>query len=511
MESKPKICVSICEPGITEIADALIVAAPLADVIELRLDCLDHSSLNENPRALNELLRNASKPTIVTFRPASQGGDKELSLERRMSFWRHIGSSPESFLDLEYDLASTPNLFDSVNAPDWTRVICSHHDFGGVPADVEGLYRQMAGTQARILKIAFQAEDAIDCLPIFRLLEIARNDGRELIAIGMGSPGLMTRILGPSRGSFLTYAARDNETTTAPGQISARELREIYRIDQIDSQTEIFGVVGKPVSHSLSPRIHNAAFEATGKNAVYIPFEVQDLHAFIRRMVLEETREIKWNLRGLSVTAPHKSAVVQYLDWIEPAARELGAVNTIRINDDGLSGFNTDAAAFLRPLLAALGSLTGLRCAVIGTGGAASAAVWALNASEAKVTVFGRTLEKADLLAKRFEVEPRQLEKTTFEDFDVVVQATPLGTSGSLQTESPVSARELRGARLAYDLVYNPSETEFIRQARAATCKTLGGAEMFLAQAAEQFRIWTGSDAPAEIMRKALMQALTEK
>lgn len=493
-------------------AEGLIVAAPLADVIELRVDCLDQSSIDENFQALNQLLRKVSKPTILTFRPASQGGDKELADERRLSFWQHERPGGESLLDIEYDLASTPGLFDQVDDGDWNRVICSHHDFGGVPADVEGLYRQMADTQARILKIAFQAHDAIDCLPIFRLLEIARNDGRELIAIAMGNPGLMTRILGPCRGSFLTYAARDNETTTAPGQITARELRKIYRIDKIDLQTEIFGIIGQPVSHSLSPRVHNAAFEVSGKNAVYIPFEVRDLPAFIRRMVHQETREIEWNLRGLSVTAPHKSTVTQYLDWIEPAARELGAVNTILLTNDVLSGFNTDAAGFLRPLIEALGSLSGLRCAVIGTGGAARAAVWALKSREAEVTVLGRTPEKVAMLAKRFEVDSRELQNATFQDFDVVVQATPLGTCGSLQFDTPVFANKLRGARLAYDLVYNPSETEFLRQAKAANCQTLGGTEMFLAQAAEQFRIWTGSDdAPAEVMRKAFKGALIEK
>ncbi len=492
-------------------AEALIVAAPLADVVELRLDCLDQAGIVENLRTLNNLLSNSSKPAILTFRPASQGGYQELSDENRLRFWRFERPEADTFLDLELDLATNPASIEDVRLLNWDRVICSYHNFDGVPSDLESLYEQMASTQARILKIAVQADDAIDCLAIFRLLERAQQDERELIAIAMGEAGMMTRILGPPRGSFLTYAARDNETSTAPGQVSARELRDVYRINKIDLQTEIFGVVGSPVSHSLSPRIHNAAFEFTGMNAVFIPFEVRDLPSFIRRMVHQRTREIAWNLRGLSVTAPHKQTVMNYLDRTDPAAREVGAVNTILINDDGLSGYNTDVTGFIQPLLEALGSLNGLRGAVIGTGGAASAGVYALKSGGAEVTAFGRSPEKLALFAKRFDVESGPVETADFQGFDVVVNATPLGTSGKLQSETPVFTNQLRGARLAYDLVYNPSETEFLRQAKTAGCETLGGTEMFLAQAAEQFRIWTGSTAPSEVMRTAFKQALTDK
>jgi 3-dehydroquinate dehydratase/shikimate dehydrogenase len=511
MESKPTICVSICERNIGAIAEALAAAGPLADMFELRLDCLDQSHLSESFLALNDLLSKASKPIILTYRPAHQGGYQELSDESRHSFWRFDFPRADAFVDMEFELAQNPSFFDGLKPPDWNRVICSHHDFIGQPADLDGLYDQMAGTQARILKIAYQADDAVDCLPIFHLLERAHQDGRKLIAIAMGEAGLMTRILGPSRGSFITYAARDNETTTAPGQISAGELREVYRIDKIDLHTEIFGVIGSPVSHSLSPKLHNAAFESVKKNAVYIPFEVRDLPAFIRRMVHPLTREINWNLRGLSVTAPHKSTVTQHLDRIEPAALEIGAVNTILIDDNGLSGFNTDVIGFISPLLQRLGNLNGARCAVIGTGGVARAAVWALKSHGADISVFGRTPLHVGLLAEKFGVEPGQVENAQFQGFDVVVNATPLGTAGRLQSQTPVLADQLSGARLAYDLVYNPLETEFLRQAKAANCQTLGGIEMFLAQAKEQFRIWTGAEAPSEVMHIALEAALSDK
>jgi 3-dehydroquinate dehydratase/shikimate dehydrogenase len=340
------------------------------------------------------------------------------------------------------------------------------------------------------------------------LLVRAREDGREMIAIAMGDAGVATRILGPSRGAFLTYASSENESATAPGQITARDLRDVYRVGKLDRQTEIFGLVGSPVSHSLSPRLHNAAFEATGANAVYIPFEVRDLPAFIRRMAHPHTREIDWKLSGLSVTAPHKLAVMEQLDWIEPVAREIGAVNTILIDGKGLSGYNTDVIGFIGPLVEKLGDLSGLRCAVIGTGGAANAAVWALRNKDAQVTVFGRTKERATALARKFGADSRELEEGRFDGFDLVVNATPLGTAGEFQSQTPVDAAQLRGARVAYDLVYNPIETQFLREARGAGCQTLGGLAMLVAQAIEQFRLWTGITAPEGVMRAAAQRAL---
>jgi 3-dehydroquinate dehydratase / shikimate dehydrogenase len=504
MEFKPPVvCVSICERSISAVEQALPKAATFADLLEIRLDCLDQSHIPESFRDLDDVLKKSPRPTIITYRPAQQGGKQEVDNKARLNFWLFNRPVADSFLDIEFDLARAPHLFEYCGTLDWNRVICSHHDFIGVPADLDQLYTAMSQTRARILKIAVQADDAIDCLPVFHLLERARRDGRPMIGIAMGDAGIATRILGPSRGGFLTYASREDESATAPGQTSARELREIYRIDKIDGETEIFGLIGLPVPHSLSPLIHNSAFEATKKNAVYIPFEVRDLPAFIRRMVHPRTREIEWKLRGLSVTAPHKSAVMNHLDWIEPSAKQIGAVNTVLIDENGLSGYNTDEIGFIRPLLERLGSLRGLCCAVIGAGGVASAAVWALEKEGARVTVFGRKPERAASLAKRFGVEGRGLDAARFEGFDVVVNATTLGTAGQFQSQSPAAAAQLRGARLAYDLVYNPLETQFLREAREGGCDTLGGMEMFVAQAAEQFRLWTGLDAPKNVMRKA--------
>jgi 3-dehydroquinate dehydratase / shikimate dehydrogenase len=502
-----KICVPICVARASELPQAIARAAEIADIIELRLDCLHEAEFYFAQSILGPLIVNARVPIILTIRSSEQGGRTSLNLDQRSRLWISLRAIAENCLsDFELDLVQDARR---VGGPaDWSKIICSYHDFAGVPSDLEKIYEQMAATPAQILKIAVQADDATDCLPVFRLLERARREGREMIAIAMGPAGIMTRILGPSRGSFLTYGSLDDESATAPGQLTARELREGYRIDRIDRQTEILGIMGQPVGHSLSPHIHNAAFVAAGVNAVYLPFEVRDAVSFMRRMAHPRTRELDWNLRGLSVTAPHKSVVMDQLDRIDPAAKEIGAVNTVVFQDEELRGYNTDAPGFIAPLRAAFGSLRGARCAIIGAGGGARAALWALRNEGAGVTLFVRDPDGASSVALEFGVDCRQLAGARLNQFEIVINATPLGTRGEYAEQTPATAEQLGGVRLAYDLVYNPIETRFLRAASAVGCETLSGLEMLIAQAVEQFKLWTGQDPNAEVMRAATQHAL---
>ena len=503
-----KICVPVCVARASELAPAIARAAEVADIIELRLDCLLASELDSVKSILGPLIGKAEAPIILTMRNSEQGGRVLLNLDQRSQFWSSLGATAENCLkDFELDLAQEYTRYADKRM-DWSKIICSYHDFAGVPSDLEKIYEQMAATEARILKIAVQADDATDCLPVFHLLERAQREGREMIAIAMGPAGIMTRILGPSRGSFLTYGSLDDESATAPGQLTARELREVYRIDRIDRQTEVVGIMGKPVGHSLSPHIHNTAFAAGGVDAVYLPFEVRDAVSFMRRMVRPGSRELDWNLRGLSVTAPHKSVVMDQLDWIDPAAKEIGAVNTIVVLDDELHGYNTDAPGFIAPLRNAFGSLKGARCAIIGAGGGARAALWALRNEGADITLFVRDPDKASSVAMEFGVVCRQLAGARLNQFEIVINAMPLGTRGEYAEQTPATAEQLGGVRLAYDLVYNPIDTRFLREADAVGCDTLSGLEMLIAQAVEQFKLWTGQYPNAEIMRAAAQRAL---
>jgi 3-dehydroquinate dehydratase/shikimate dehydrogenase len=496
-----------------DLPDAVRLACEVADIVELRLDCLSQVELSRAADEIRAIRKSIDRPMILTLRTAEQGGRRQITAAERLDFRLQNSPSDVEYWDVELDLASALKQREQegddvvgMGLVDWARTICSHHDFGGVPADLDSIYEQMTVTKSRILKIAVQVDDAIDCLRLFKLLERSLADGREMIAIGMGDGGIMTRILGPSRGSFLTYGSLEEESATAPGQITARDLRDLYRIDQIDHDTRIFGIIGHPVSHSLSPKIQNAAFAAAKLNAVYIPFEVRDVVQFVRRMVRPKTRELDWSLGGLSVTAPHKSMVMQALDWIDPASREIGAVNTIVVQDDQLLGYNTDAAGFIAALRGEFNATRDAHCAVVGAGGAARACVWALKQEGALVTVFARDESKAEFVAESFDVSSRRFPPANFGGFDVVINAMPLGTRGEHEHETIATAEQLRGVRLAYDLVYNPAETRFLREAKKAGCKSLGGIEMLLAQAVEQFKLWTNTEPDLEAMRRAALR-----
>ncbi|HET9525498.1 MAG TPA: shikimate dehydrogenase [Pyrinomonadaceae bacterium] len=491
-----RICVAVCEKTVAALESAAVRASESADVVELRVDCL--GAVEDLQRVLDRL----SRPVILTFRPSQQGGHRELDHEARQSFWKTAART--EWWDLEADLASEVVL---ATHADWSNVIVSHHDFSGVPKDLTKVYERLAATPARVLKIAVHADDIVDCIPVFQLLDRARTEGRHLIAIAMGNAGLPTRILGPSRGSFLTYAALAEERATAPGQITTQKLRSVYHVDTIDQETMICGLVGLPVMHSVSPHMHNAVFRAAGINGVYLPLEVRDVQSFFKRMVHPRTREIEWKLRGLSVTAPHKSKVLESLDWIEPDAKQIGAVNTVVVDNDKLRGFNTDASGFIEPLLKVMGSLRGLRSAVIGAGGAARAATWALLKNEANVTIFARNVEKAHALGKEFDVSYASLSDASYAGYDLVINATPLGSGESID-QAPATAEQLAGAGCVYDLVYNPIETRLLKEACKADCKTVRGLEMLVAQAKNQFELWTGQSPSSTEMYESAAAAL---
>jgi 3-dehydroquinate dehydratase/shikimate dehydrogenase len=501
-----QVCIPVCESSVEQMRRSAVRAAQSGELVELRLDCLNPIELSAVMQQIDNWLPSVGRPVILTLRPYGQGGPRSLDRAFRLDFFKK--RSAADLLDIEMDLVLSPEGRETL---DWQRVICSHHDFAGTPPDLDQIYAQMADSPARILKITVQANDITDCLALFHLLDRARKDGRQMIAIAMGAAGVATRILGPSHGAFLTYGPMENESATAPGQITAGELKHVYRIEKIDRETEISGLVGHPVSHSISPFIHNAAFAALNLNHVYIPFEVKDLSAFLKRMVDPRTREIGWSLRGLSVTAPYKSEVMKYLSRVETAASEIGAVNTIVVEADALIGYNTDGAALVQPLIDSVGSLKGLRCAVIGAGGAARAALWSLHQEGADITIFGRDVDKARPVAENFGAQCKQLTESSFSKFDLVINTTPLGTRGPLAAETVAVASQLRGTRLVYDLVYNPTETRFLREARQAGCEVLGGSVMLVAQACKQFELWTGQRAPFEVMKAAAENALYEK
>ncbi len=491
-----KICVSICAETADEMIENIRRAEKFADVVEVRFDCLRTEELDpllprSCPGPKNVIVESAAKPIISTFRPKEQGGHRDLSMSERKNFWN--SGHETDYCDLEEEFV------DDSWSWLWGARICSYHDFSGVPQNIEEIFDRLAITDADIIKIAVRADEITDAIPVWKLLEYVKSYKQKsrpkVIPIAMGEAGKWTRILGLAHGAFLTYASLEGGSQTAPGQITAQEMVEVYRSKELDLDTNVYGVVGGDTSYSLSPLLHNAAFRSNGMNSVLAPLQVANFDTFFTRMVSHKTREVDLNFKGFAVTNPHKQTIIPYLDAIDETASRIGAVNTVMIEDGRFYGYNTDAEGFIQPLKAAYGELAGSRVAVFGAGGAARACIYALQAEAANVTLVARNEEKGKILAEEFGIayrkpsSDRQLLST---DFDIVVNTTPVGTAGPSADLSILQTEQLNGIKLLYDLVYNPSETLLIRRAKEAGVPTIGGIEMLIAQGARQFEIWTG-------------------
>jgi 3-dehydroquinate dehydratase/shikimate dehydrogenase len=287
----------------------------------------------------------------------------------------------------------------------WKKVICSYHNFETTPADLTDIADRIALTPAAVVKVATMARTIDDSLRLMELLD-RKPGGKPTIALGMGIPGIMTRVLALSRGALLTFGSLRPGAGSASGQPTVRELLESYRVKSISRQTEVLAVIGNPIGHSRSPAIHNAALAATGRDAVFLPLEVSNRSSFVRDFVDAATNRIGWRMRGFSVTIPLKVAIIDQLDVIDPLATRVGAVNTVVVEDGRLHGYNTDVAGAMRPLRE-LVELKDARVAVIGNGGSARAVCAGLTEAGAVVTVYGRDPRKSEMLASQFGIESR--------------------------------------------------------------------------------------------------------
>ncbi|MEO6725142.1 MAG: shikimate dehydrogenase [Blastocatellia bacterium] len=494
------ICAPITETQPEAFLAAIAGAAQSADVIELRMDYLDADGCSV---VLNRLLEVASgKRLLLTFRPREQGGLRDLSLQDRQGFWRSLPQAITrtiTFADFEFDLIES--FADEQPPIPWQKVICSWHDFGGTPNDLIARYDRMARTPAAIIKIATMANHIGDSLRIFELIDHAK-DKKPVIALAMSLPGIATRILSLARGALLTFGSLKPGSESAAGQPTIAELRDLYRVKQLTRNSEIYGIIGKPVGHSRSPLMHNAALAALNRNGVYLPFDVDDAPVFIRDFLHPKTKKLDWNLHGVSVTIPHKLAVMPHLDWIDDTAKAIGAVNTIVVKGNEIHGYNTDVIGAMKPL-DQITDVRDARVAVIGAGGSARAICYGLSQRNADVTIFARDTRKAQPLADEFKTTLAALDSFNGQA-DIIINCTPIGMHGHSEGQSPLKAESLRGVKLVYDLIYTPEETLLLRDAKATGCQTLGGLAMLVGQAVEQFRLWTGLEPPIGVMWQAL-------
>jgi 3-dehydroquinate dehydratase/shikimate dehydrogenase len=514
LENMGKLCVAIQAASPAELIEraetALLESSPEARFIELRLDSLPKPA-SALPKIKQFLASRREVTAIATCRRKKFGGGFSGALATELELLVKAAQAGCRIVDLEVESAeqaSTRQLdqFREKLQAAGAALLVSFHDFTRTK-NLEQAAQRIEAFHPDFVKVVSTARSLSDNLAVLRLIA-DRSRSTEVVGIAMGEEGLVSRILGPRFGAAFTFASfsegaeTDPKLATAPGQIGLRDLRDLYRADQLDLATRLFAVAGNPIAHSLSPLMQNTAFRRENVNAVLVPLKartVDDLLTLVRELPLA----------GVAVTMPLKQEVLPHLanpvtKNSVPLTHRIGACNTLRIGADGkLYGFNTDVDGIIRPLERRL-RLKGARIAVLGAGGAARAAVFGLVDQGAEVFIVNRTHENAVKLAK--ESKAKALKREHFADsrFDVLINSTPCGMAGTKQALPPpfeAGEKELN-AGLVFDMVYNPLETPLLKLAKEHGIPVITGLEMFVQQGARQFEIWTGKPAPeAEMMR----------
>lgn len=478
-----RIIASIGGAGAEEIARRLRQVDRRADLVEIRLDRVPAPEVAG-------LVTAAPLPVVATCRRRQDGGQFDGEEAERAQRLRAAVRAGAAWVDLEWGSETARSA--SAFAP--ARVILSWHDFNGTPVDLEERLRSMrSASGATWLKLVPTACGLGDLVRLRHLL----RDASDLVAFAMGPTGAASRLLAPVWGSRATYASGSAEPT-APGQLPVQEMLDLYRLRRAGRSTRVAGLLGWPLGHSLSPRLHNLGYEALGLDWIYVPIETESADGLRDFLIALE-------IEAASVTLPHKEACIPHLDELDPLARRLGAVNTVLRRGGVLRGHNTDVEAALAPLRSAV-ALGGKRIALLGAGGAARALAFTLPREGCRVRIFNRTAERARRVAEEAGVEWGRWEDLEGEAYDVLIQATPVGMHPR-GDDMPLPEAWLRGS-LVYDLIYNPPETALLRAARRRGLAVLGGVEMLLGQAAAQFRLFTGVEPPLEDWRACLSSAL---
>ncbi len=473
-------------------------AAAGAGLVELRIDCLRREP------DLKRILSERPTPVVFTVRRGIDGGIWRGDELRRQRLLREAIVAGVSYVDLEMDIA------DKIPRPKFgnTKRIISYHDFKKMPEDLDDLHRRIQDLDADIVKIAAMAHTVADAS---RMLEMVARAEVPTLGIAMGPLGVFTRILGAKFGAPFTYAGFNPDRTFAPGMPFLETLKSDYFYDQINAQTEVYGVIGDPIAQSLSPAVHNAAFRHLGLNKVMVPFLIP------KDSLKESLGALKWlDLKGFSVTIPHKEAIIPLLDTIDKAAERIGACNTV-VNQDGKwIGHNTDYRAAMDTLEDALGGaiegsvspLMDKQVLILGSGGVARTVAAGLVRRGAGVTICGRNEEKANTLAEELNCRSTSWGMRAGTLCDILVNCTPVGMHPDVDA-SPVPAAAFREGMLVFDTVYHPENTLFIKLAREHNCATITGVDMFIHQAALQFQYYTGQEAPYDLMRDTLKAKLS--
>jgi 3-dehydroquinate dehydratase/shikimate dehydrogenase len=492
----PPICIALGFPDIEKLLKHARLEMDAGEsFFEFRLDYLPLPE--QGIAAIADFLKQNPECTLLaTCRRHQNHGRYNGSVDGQVRILEAAADAGARAVDIEIESAETAGVrLDGLRSR--TMLMISYHNYEATPS-IDSIFRRMHKIPADAYKIVATARKPSDSLRV--LLPARQHPRTPLILLAMGETGFPTRVLSPAMGCLYTYAAPHTAEGTANGQVCARQLRQLYRVEKLTRAAKIYGVVADPVRHSISPAVHNRAFHARRLDSVYLPFLVAPSQLKDFFLVANELP-----LAGFSVTIPHKQKVLRYLDVVDPLARRIGAVNTVWKKAGKWRGTNTDAEAVTVPLSKRI-RLSKSTVLLVGNGGAARSAACALVDSGAKLSIVGRNPDRVRSLAKVCGAEPLLREQLESRRFDALVHATPLGMSPNTK------ACFFNGsipADVVFDMVYNPLETELIRRARDQNCEVIPGLQMFLEQAVRQFEIWTGENAPRSLMEKAAIEALS--
>lgn len=488
------ICVSLGRARHQKmIAEHQFLVEQGAELVELRLDFIT--------RAVNlkRLVQDRPGPVVLSVRRKEDGGRWEGTEQERLVLLRSAIAAGVEYVDIEADVASQIPRYGA------TKRIISYHDFSGTPDELEELHAAMAAEDADIVKIATMANTFSDNV---RMIQLVQKATVPTIGICMGELGMLTRILANRVGSPFTYATFSTDKKLAPGQLNWKEMNSIYHYETINKDTALFGVIADPVAHSHSPLIHNAAFVDAGLNARYLPFRLpkDDLQTF-----MNTCHSI--GVEGISVTIPHKEASVAYCTQAEASATGIGAINTMIFNGEDRIGYNTDYRAAMDCIEETFGlkrgqenSMQGKVAMILGAGGVSRALAWGLRQRKCDVYIASRTMERTQMLAGELGCHAVEWDLRHEMKAHLLINGTPVGMHPNVDS-SPYSMTALNEYMVVFDTVYNPENTLLIKQAKRKGARVITGVDMFVRQAAYQYRLFTGQDAPTDLMRQKIKQA----
>ncbi|MFI5460190.1 MAG: shikimate dehydrogenase [Isosphaerales bacterium] len=469
------------------------------ELVELRIDCLRREP------DLKRILKDRPTPAVFTIRRGVDGGLWRGNEEKRQKLLREAVALGVDYIDLEMDIAKTIRRYGK------TKRIVSYHNMKTTPVDLQDIAEKCEGIDPDVVKIATSASSLAEAS---RVLHLGTTAKAPTVPIAMGEIGVFSRILGRKYGAPFTYAGFNPERVFAAGMLQYGVMKHDYAYRQIDANTEVYGVIGDPIEQSLSPVVHNAAFRELGLNKVMVPFLVPngELPAFFK--------ELLWlDIKGCSVTIPHKEAMVPLLQQKEGAVERTGTCNTVVTNEHGQrTGYSTDYRAAMDSLETAMGGreseespspLFDKQVMILGAGGVARAIAFGLTRRGAHVTIANRHDERATRLAEEVGCRAVNWSMRATNLVDVIINATPVGMHPNVDDTPLPPAAFSRPGIVVFDTIYHPENTMMLKLARERGSKAVTGVEMFLRQAALQFKLYTGQDAPIDVMRDALKLKLT--